>query len=179
MALVADANADAFAVLYDRHVKAAYSLAYRICGDRASADDACQDGMLAVWRGAGQYRAHLGSARSWILTVVHRRAIDHVRRRARVDGRLLHDDGAAEILPAGEDVEAEAMQREQRREVRGLLDALAPEQREVLRLGYYGGFSQTEIAELLDLPLGTVKGRMRLALARLRRTLEAAEAGRA
>jgi RNA polymerase sigma factor (sigma-70 family) len=101
MALAAGADADAFEILHDRHAGVAFSLAYRICGDRASAEDAYQDAMLSVWRSAERYRPHLGSVRSWILTLVHHRAIDLVRRRARVDGPLVAAELAAEA-PASE-----------------------------------------------------------------------------
>jgi len=172
MELVARADPEAYEVIFDRHVSAAYALAYRICGEAASADDATQDAMLGVWRSAGSYRAHLGSVRAWILTIAHHRAIDLVRRRTRRDLKLVHDEAAAERLPAGEDVEAHALEREQREEVRELLDALPEEQRRVVELGYYAGFSQAEIAEVLSLPLGTVKSRTRLGLIRLKRALE-------
>jgi len=172
MVLVAGADPEAYELIFDRHVSAAYSLAYRICGEAASADDATQDAMLGVWRSATSYRAHLGSVRSWILTIAHHRAIDLVRRRTRRDDRLLHDDTAAERLPATEDVEALALERELRGEVRELLDALPEEQRRVVELAFYAGFSQSEIAELLGLPLGTVKSRTRLGLIRLKRALE-------
>lgn len=176
MVLVAGADAAAYEVLYDRHAGAAYSLAYRICGERAGADDATQDAMLAVWRGAGGYRRHLGSVRSWILTIAHHRAIDHVRRRGRLSDRQVHDDALAERLPAADDTEAQALERENGREVRQLLGALPAEQRRIVELAFYGGFSQSELAGLLDLPLGTVKSRMRLALGKLRRAAEQAPA---
>jgi RNA polymerase sigma-70 factor (ECF subfamily) len=173
MVLVARADADAYEVVYDRHVASAYSLAYRVCGDRASADEACQEAMLAVWRSAERYRAHLGSVRSWILTIAHHRAVDLVRRRTRISDRTSGDDGAAELLPAAEDTEREALAREQTREVQALLGALSPEQQRVVDLAFYGGFTQTEIAEVLAIPLGTVKSRMRLALDKLKGAVEA------
>jgi RNA polymerase sigma-70 factor (ECF subfamily) len=176
MVLVAGADPDAYAVLYDRHITAAYSLAHRICGEPAGADDATQEAMLAVWRSAGSYRSHLGSVRSWILTVAHHRAVDHVRRRTRTSERLVQDDEAAARLPAADDTEAQALDRESSREVRALLGTLSAEQRRIVELAFYGGFSQTEVAGLLDLPLGTVKSRMRLALGKLRRMVEEAPA---
>ncbi len=176
MALVAGADPEAYEVIFDRHVGAAYSLAHRICGEAASADDATQDAMLGVWRSAAGYRPHLGSVRAWILTIAHHRAIDLVRRRTRRDDRLLHDDTAAERLPSPEDVEARALESERRGEVRELLDALPGDQRRVLELAFYGGFSQSEVAQLLGLPLGTVKSRTRLGLIRLKRLLEGAPA---
>jgi RNA polymerase sigma-70 factor (ECF subfamily) len=171
MALVVAMDADAFETLYDRHIDIAYALAYRVCGDAAGADEACQDAMLDVWRRARRYQPHLGSPRSWILTVVHHRAVDHVRRRGRVDARQLSDDDAAERVAGGEDVEARVLRDAQGEEVQGALAGLPDDQREVIRLAYYGGYSQTEIAASLGLPLGTVKSRMRLALEKLRRGL--------
>ena len=175
MALVAKADADAYEVVYDRHVAPAYSLCYRICGERASADEACQDAMLAVWRSAEGYRPHLGSVRSWVLTIAHHRAVDLVRRRTRVSERTADDERAAELLTAPEDTEREAFEHHASREVQELVAGLSREQQQVVRLAFYGGFTQTQIAEVLDLPLGTVKSRMRLALDRLKRA--ATEAG--
>ena len=99
MALVADTDADAFEVVYDRHADAAFALAHRILGARAAADDACQDAWMAAWRSAARYDARGGSVRSWLLTIVHHRAIDHVRRRTRLRDRTVADDTAAERVP--------------------------------------------------------------------------------
>ena len=96
MALVADADADAYEVVYDRHADAAFALAHRILGSRAAADDACQDAWMAAWRSASRYDPRLGSVRSWLLTIVHHRAIDHVRRMTRLRDRTVADDAAAE-----------------------------------------------------------------------------------
>jgi RNA polymerase sigma-70 factor (ECF subfamily) len=174
MALAAGADADAFEILHDRHAGVAFSLAYRICGDRASAEDAYQDAMLSVWRSAERYRPHLGSVRSWILTLVHHRAIDLVRRRARVDGPLVAAELAAEAPASEPGTEALAFERADRAGLRTALDGLPADQRQIVGLAYYGGFSQAEIAATLELPLGTVKSRMRLGLDKLRRSAEVA-----
>jgi RNA polymerase sigma-70 factor (ECF subfamily) len=175
MALVARADADAYEVVYDRHVAPAYALCLRICRERAVADEACQDAMLAVWRSADRYRPHLGSLRSWILTIAHHRAVDVVRRRTRVGDRTVDDERAAELLPAPEDTQRQALEHDESRGLRELVSGLSREQQQVVRLAFDGDLSHAQIAEALDLPLGTVKSRLRLALDRLRRS--AAEAG--
>ncbi len=168
MSLVAELDADAFELIYDRHSGPAYSLAYRICGDRTAADDVLQEAFISVWRSAGRYTPTLGSVRSWILSIAHNRAIDTIRRATRHEGRQVYDDKIAEELPADTDTEAVALGRHAAEETRTLLGALSADQRKVIELAFYGGFSQTEISELLRVPLGTVKGRMRLGLAKLK-----------
>lgn len=168
-------DADAFEVLYDRHLSAAYALAYRIVGSAAPANEVCQEAFLAVWRSARTFDASVGSVRSWLLTIVRNRAIDHLRRASRTNEHEVRDDALAERQPAPADdgTEAEAMRSTEAGVTRDLLGALSPEQRHVIVLSFYSGYSHSEIASMLELPLGTVKARMNRGLARLRSTLAA------
>jgi RNA polymerase sigma-70 factor (ECF subfamily) len=174
MALVADADADAFEVVYDRHIGVAYSLAHRICGSGPAADDACQDAFLSVWRSASRYDPRAGSVRSWLLTVVHHRAIDRVRSTARRRAGIAGDEEATLRVAANDDTELGALQRLDREEMHGLVAALPAEQRHAISLSFYSGYSNSEVARILGVPIGTVKSRMRRGLERLRRALEVA-----
>ncbi len=160
-------DAEAFAGLYDRHGRAAYSLAYRMMGERQAAEDLVQDAFLNVWRAAGSYRAEKGSVRTWVLSIVHNRGIDQLR--ATATRRRTQDKVEVEA-PASQPSEAfsETWRNSQREQVREALQVLPSEQVQVLKLAYYSGYTHTEIAELLDLPLGTVKGRMRLGMKKIR-----------
>ncbi len=172
MTLVERKDADAFAVLYDRHGGAAYSLAHRIVGDRAVAEDVTQEAFLSVWRSGARFDATRGSVRSWTLGIVRNRAIDALRRLSGPAPKLDFDDDAVlEGQQASELTDAEAIRRETARRVRGALGELPEEQSEVIGLAYFGGFTHSEIAEMLGMPLGTVKGRMRLGLEKIRVTL--------
>ena len=172
LSLVAGSDDQALAELYDRFGRVAYGLALRILRDETLAQDAVQEAFLAVWRSADRFLAERAKANTWILTLVHRRAVDLVRREDRRRGEPL--DSAAEPA-ASETVEDEATLGFERRVVLEALAQLTPEQREALELGYYGGLSQSELAERLGLPLGTIKSRMFAGLSRLRELL--AEAG--
>lgn len=167
MGLAAAADPDAFSALYDRHITAAYSLAYRIVGGQSLADDVTQEAFLSVWRSAARYDSRKGSVRSWVLSVTHNRAIDQLRRKTRHTDRQTGDLEAAERLPAGDDTDATAMREIEGEHTRSLLQALPEQQRRVVELSFYSGFSHSEIAEMLQLPLGTIKGRMRRALTKL------------
>ncbi|MGH2863431.1 MAG: RNA polymerase sigma factor [Solirubrobacteraceae bacterium] len=168
MELVAGGVAEAFEVIFDRHGGAAFSLAYRMCGRQAIAEDVVQEAFLSLWRTGAQYDRARGSVRSWILGVVHNRAVDAFRRGAIREGRDISDDDAVERIAARERTDAEVLSREGANEVRGALAGLPADQRRVIELAYFGGFTHSEIAEMLELPAGTVKGRMRLGLAKLR-----------
>lgn len=174
ISLVADRDAGAFGALYDRHARACYSLAYRMLGSRRSAEDLVQEVFLAVWRKARTYKPERGGVRSWVLSIAHNRAVDDLRSRVR-QSRALEKAGllAAEFQPckAFEEVSRNALQEQ----VSEALNGLPSEQREVLRLAYYAGHTHTEISGLLDLPPGTVKGRVRLGLAKLRDRFECRE----
>jgi RNA polymerase sigma-70 factor (ECF subfamily) len=175
MALVQVGDADAFEVVYDRHCDAAFSLAYRMCGRRPAAEDVLQETFLALWRTGARYDGTRGSVRNWILRIVHNRAVDALRRGGVRDRHLFHEEGAVERVAGSEDIEEQILDRERAHEVRGALGALPKEQSRVLELAYFGGFTHTEIASMLQMPVGTVKGRMRLGLAKLRLTLVAEE----
>ncbi|HET9197556.1 MAG TPA: sigma-70 family RNA polymerase sigma factor [Solirubrobacterales bacterium] len=169
MPLVGRKDPEAFEVLYDRHGGAAYSLAYRVVGDRAAAEEVTQEAFISVWRSGARFDAARGSVRSWLLSVVRNRAIDFLRSRAAKAPKLDFDDEAAlEARPAEERTEDEALQHETAAEIRGALGKLPGEQSKVIELAYFGGFSHSEIARILNLPMGTVKGRMRLGLEKIR-----------
>jgi RNA polymerase sigma-70 factor, ECF subfamily len=172
MTLVERRDPRAFEVLYDRHAGAAYSLAHRIIGNRRGAEDVVQEAFFSVWRSAGGYDPARGSVRAWALTVVRNRAIDALRRGgARAPDLAADDEAALEARPAAELTEAEAIRRDTARRLRAALDTLPSDQSQAIKLAYFGGFSQTEIAEIVGVPLGTVKGRMRLGLEKLRNDL--------
>jgi RNA polymerase sigma-70 factor (ECF subfamily) len=167
VSLARERNADAFEVIYDRHASAAYSLASRICGTRAMAEDVVQEAFLSLWRRLDDYDPARGELRSWLLRIVHNGAIDRLRHGRMQDGRRASDEGIEDRLEAPERTDLEVEQREQAGEVRTALDALPSEQRRVIELAYFEGLSQTQIASLLEMPVGTVKGRMRLGLTKL------------
>jgi RNA polymerase sigma-70 factor, ECF subfamily len=172
MTLVERRDADAFAVLYDRHGGAAYSLAYRIVGDAEVAEDVTQEAFLSVWRSGVRFDPARGSVRSWTLGIVRNRSIDALRRLAGSAPKLDFDDEAVlDAEPAAELTDSEAIRRETARSVRGALRELPAEQSEVIGLAYFGGFTHSEIANMLGMPLGTVKGRMRLGLEKVRTAL--------
>lgn len=169
MPRVGQRDTDAFEVLYDRHSGIAYSLAYRILGERAAAEDVTQEAFVSIWRSGGRYDRARGSVRSWMLGIVRNRAIDALRMGGGRAPKLNSDDDLLlEQRESGERTDGEAMQRETAQEVRTALGGLPNEQSKVIQLAYFGGFSQSEIASMLGLPLGTVKGRMRLGLEKIR-----------
>jgi RNA polymerase sigma-70 factor (ECF subfamily) len=172
MPLVERKDPAAFEIVYDRHGGAAYSLAYRIVGDRLVAEDVTQEAFLSVWRSGARFDRARGSVRTWLLGVVRNRAIDVLRREAgRAPTVSIELDTVPEQESRFEPTDAEALRREAGREVRGVLADLPEDQLKVVQLAYFGGLSHTEIAEVLGMPLGTVKGRMRLAMEKLRATL--------
>ena len=171
MALVCHGDAAAFEAVYGRHADRAFSLAYRMMGARGPAEDVVQEGFLALWRGGQKYRPDRGSVRSWLLGIVHHRAVDALRKHVVHQRRQLNDETAAERQPAEELTDVEVARRDEAREVQAALDGLPAEQSRVIELSYYGGFTHTEIADMLEMPLGTVKGRMRLGLEKMRREL--------
>jgi RNA polymerase sigma-70 factor, ECF subfamily len=168
MALVQDHEAQAFEVLFDRHADAAFSLAYRMCGRRSMAEDVVQESFLSLWRRGASYDPTRGSVRSWVLSVVHNRAIDAFRRETVRTSRDVGDEGVAERVAASERTEAEVERRDEAHHVRSALGELPADQRQVIELAYFGGFTHSQIAEMLKLPAGTVKGRMRLGLTKMR-----------
>jgi RNA polymerase sigma-70 factor (ECF subfamily) len=175
ISLVEAADAEAFATLYDRHSRAAFSLAYRMMGERQASEDLTQDAFLKVWRSASSYRAERGSVRTWILSIVHNRGIDQIRSQA---SRRRTQDKIEASAPRSQPSEAfaETLRNSQRDQVREALDTLPPEQLKILELAYFSGYTHVEISDLLRLPLGTVKGRMRLGLKKIRDYFESRDA---
>jgi len=168
VALVARSDETALAELYDRIGGIAYGLAYRVLRDESLAEDAVQEAFLGLWRTAASFIPERAKASTWLLTLVHRRAVDLVRREQRRRGEPLED--APE--PVTESAEDDAWLRLDRERVQGALAQLPDQQREAIELAYYGGFTQSELAERLDQPLGTIKSRMFAGLARLRELLD-------
>jgi RNA polymerase sigma-70 factor, ECF subfamily len=162
---------DAFAQLYDRYCDRAYRLAFSVCRDDGCAQDAVQEAFLSVWKSPGSYRPHRGTVAAWFLAVVRYRAIDLTRRNARHEVGLT--GGALLELRSGpEDTTDAVIRRDDARTLRASLAQLPEVQQEVIALSFYGQLTHTEIAAQLQLPAGTVKGRMRLGMGKLRSTLE-------
>lgn len=178
MVLVQAGDTRAFGHVYDRYSSLALALAYRILRERAGAEDAVQEALVAVWRGAAGYDPRRGNLRSWILSIVRHRSIDAARKRQLVRAQTVRgeDNRAVDELGAGESIHEEIEQRDEARSLRSAVDSLPPDQRRAIDLAYFGGLTHTEIATSLDLPLGTVKGRVRLALDKLRPSCEPPDA---
>jgi RNA polymerase sigma-70 factor, ECF subfamily len=172
MERVAGNDANAFEVVLERHSDAAFSLAYRICGRRSLAEDIAQEAFLSVWRSGARYDRARGSVRTWTLGIVHNRAVDALRRSGVHERRRASDEGIEGTLEAPERTESQALDNAVSHEIRGALGELPTEQRRVIELAYFGGFTHLEIASMLDTPVGTVKGRMRLGLQKLRGHLQ-------
>jgi RNA polymerase sigma-70 factor (ECF subfamily) len=168
MTLVQRGDARAFEALYDRHGSVAFSLAYRIAGNRAQAEDIVQEAFLSVWRSSVRYQPERGNLRSWLLSVVHNRAIDALRRSMAQARHQVDAEGIEERKAAPELTDVEALRRDEAQAVRAAMERLPADQLRVLELAYFGGFTHLQIAEMLGEPLGTVKGRMRLALDKMR-----------
>jgi RNA polymerase sigma-70 factor, ECF subfamily len=171
MQLVRRGDPRAFEVIYERHSGAAFSLAYRMMGTRSGAEDVTQDAFLSMWRSGARYDCARGSVRTWVLGIVHHRAIDALRRATVHDRRRSGDEGIEKRFEARERTDVEAARREEAGAVRGALSALPADQSQVIELAYFGGFTHTEIADMLDAPVGTIKGRMRLGLKKMRAQL--------
>ena len=157
----------AMSELYDRYGGLVYGAGMRYFGDRGLAEDLVQDVFLKVWRGAGSYRVERGSVRTWVLSIVHNRGIDQLRSSA---SRRRTQEKVEASTPRSQPSEAfaETWRNSQREQVREALKTLPPEQLKILELAYFSGYTQVEMADLLDLPLGTVKGRMRLGLQKIK-----------
>ena len=168
MQLVRKGDSGAFEMVYQRHSTAAYSLAYRMVGSRNSAEDVVQEAFLSLWRSGARYDRARGSVRTWVLGIVHNRAIDALRRTLVHEKRRASDEGLDRTVAAEERTEVEAVRNDDARFVRAAMDTLPTDQRRVVELAYFSGYTHTEIAEVIDVPLGTVKGRMRLGLRKLR-----------
>ena len=171
MQLVRRGDDRAFGIVYDRHASAAFSLAYRMTGARIAAEDVVQEAFLSLWRSSERYDRDRGSVRTWILGIVHNRAIDALRRSVVHAKRRASDEGIEERFEARERTDVEVARRDEAREVRTALKTLPAEQQKVIELAYFGGFTHTEIAAMLETPIGTIKGRMRLGLEKMRHQL--------
>ncbi|MDQ2960319.1 MAG: sigma-70 family RNA polymerase sigma factor [Candidatus Dormibacteraeota bacterium] len=169
--LLSRAEPEGIEMLYDRYGSLAYTLAYRVLNDAGNAEDVVQEAFLSIWRRASTYRSDRGSLRTWVCSIVHHRALDRLRGRAgraRLDMGIEHAPVEASSISDTWDRVAESLERD---EIRVALGALSMEQRETIELAYFGGYSQVEISDLMKVPLGTVKGRTRLALRKLRDAL--------
>jgi RNA polymerase sigma-70 factor (ECF subfamily) len=175
MHLVRKGEARAFELVVERHQSAAFGLAYRMTGARATAEEVVQEALVSLWRSNARYDRTRGSVRTWILGIVHNRAIDALRRNAVHDRRRASDEGLEERFETAERTDVEVARREEAQEIRAALRELPPEQGRVIELAYYGGFTHVEIAAMIDEPLGTVKGRMRLGLMKMRGALAGEE----
>jgi RNA polymerase sigma-70 factor, ECF subfamily len=167
ISFVGKGDAEAFTTLYDRHSHAAFSLAYRVMGERQAAEDLVQDTFLKLWRSATSYRPERGSVRTWLLSIVRNRGIDQIRSQA---SRRRTQETFEASAPRSQPSEAfaETLRNSQRNQVREALDTLPPEQLKILELAYFSGYTHVQISELVDVPLGTMKGRMRLGLKKMR-----------
>jgi len=173
--LVQRGDPRAFELVYDRHSGAAFSLAYRMVGRGNVAEDVVQEAFLSIWRSGARYERARGSVRTWVLGIVHHRAIDQLRRSSVHDKRRASDEGLEERLESGERTDNEVARREEAASIRSAMDTLPADQSHVIELAYFGGFTHTEIAGILEAPVGTVKGRMRLGLEKLRNQLRTLE----
>ncbi|MCW2991251.1 MAG: sigma-70 family polymerase sigma factor [Solirubrobacterales bacterium] len=172
MARVRDGDSAAFEVVYDRHGGVAYSLAFRMCGRKQAAEDVVQEAFLSAWRRSSSYDPARGSLRTWLLGIVHHRAVDALRRSGN-DVRRTADIPVEELdFDSEVSVDNEVIERDRAGVVRDAMGELPADQKKVIELAYFGGFTHTEIAAMLDVPIGTVKGRMRLGLTKLRSRFE-------
>lgn len=175
MLLLKQGHTEALEVLYRRHGAMANSLAYRIVGDFATAEEVVQDAFVALWRESPSYEPERGSVRSWVFGIVHHRAIDTLRQKARTERRRTLVESLPERRCCHDTPELEVTRRDEARATWRELDVLPPSQRQVIELAFLGDFTCKEVAKLLELPVGTVKGRMRLGLAKMRCSLGGAE----
>jgi RNA polymerase sigma-70 factor (ECF subfamily) len=167
---MAEHNPAAMQALYDRYGGIALGLATRMLQDPHAAQDVVQESFLQAWRRADSFDPRRGALRSWLLSIVHHRCIDVLRQHASRPRNAPLDDDVPQV-PAPSDTWAEVEQRITRSTLLAALSQLSPEQRQAISLGYFGGFTHVQIAEQLGLPLGTVKGRLRLGLQHLRALL--------
>lgn len=177
MSLAQRGDLEAFELLYERHKRIAYSLARRIVGGDGNADDVVQETFISVWRSIERYDPKRASVRTWLMRIVHRRAIDQLRSQTvhskrRADGEGLLDD----VVSNDPAPDAQTLQQEMSDNVREVLVDLPSEQRAVIELAYFNGFTHSQIAEITGEPVGTIKGRMRLGLEKMRGALELQEA---
>jgi RNA polymerase sigma-70 factor (ECF subfamily) len=174
VARIAAGDERALGELYDRHAAMVYAMAYRVLGERADAEEAAAETFAQVWREAGRFESGRGSVAAWLVTMARTRALDIARasqRRSRITLVAATSDPRAEAGEWADTPEGSAIAGERSRLVRDAIAQLTPVQREAIELAFYGGLSQSEIAERLHTPLGTVKTRLRLGMQKLRETL--------
>ena len=171
---LAEGELDALEHLYDRYKTMAYSIAYRITNDPTLAEDVVQEAFLGAWRNAARYIEGRGSVKTWLLSIVHHRAIDAIRRRRPTTELPDPIEAAVPAALTMPDVWAEVSASLDAEIVRDALAVLSDVQRQAIELAYFGGLTQLEIAERTGTPLGTVKSRMRLGLLAMRRALDGA-----
>jgi RNA polymerase sigma-70 factor (ECF subfamily) len=174
MVLVEGGDADAFAALYDRHCRLAYSVAHKLTGEKQAAEDLTQEAFIKVWRSAEGYRPERGSVRTWILSVVRNRGIDQLRAKA-TRRRMQEKVEASALRSEPSEAFAQVWHEARLGRVREALDTLPHFQQQVLELAHFSDLTHPEIAERLGLPPGTVKGRIRLGLEKLRKNTELRE----
>jgi len=167
MAEIRDGSVDAFGVLYDRYYARAYGVARSVCRDDGRAEEAVQETFVSIWRTRRTDDVHAGKVTAWVLTVARHRAIDVARRNGSHAAHRAGDE-SLQSVPAPGGVAEQVLSRIRARDVRRLLEGLPPAQYEAIALAFYGGLTHSEIAARLQIPLGTVKGRIRLGLAQLR-----------
>lgn len=171
MQLAGQNDAAAFEIVFDRHAAAAYALSRRMCGTRPLAEDIVQEAFLSIWRTAARYDHTRGSLRTWTLGIVHNRAVDVLRHMGVHERRRASDEGIEEILEGPDRTDAAVLRSSNTRDIQAAMRSLPAEQRQAIELAYFGGFTHIEIAEITDAPVGTVKGRVRLGLQKLRGSL--------
>ncbi len=175
MALMVDGDdVEAFAVIYRRHLRSAAALALQMCGRAAVAEEIVQEAFFSFWRSRDRFDRGRGSVRAWILGIVRNRAIDMLRQGVSREVSTLAELDVAGALCSEQLTDGEVGLRERARQLRVALEELPPEQSRVIALAYYGGYSHSEIAAMLDMPVGTVKGRVRLGLRKMAGTAAAA-----
>ncbi len=177
MELVRHGDARALEVIFDRHADAGFSLAYRMCGSAARAEDVVQEAFLSLWRTGVRYDRLRGSVRSWVLSAVHDRALDALRRDLSIPSWDVVDERLTEQLRSPVGVNAQAERHDDATRVRSALEELPTDQRRVVELAYFGGFTHSQIADMLGVPAGTAKGTMRLGLTKLQFLLGSVEGG--
>jgi RNA polymerase sigma-70 factor, ECF subfamily len=171
---VGQGSPEAFEALYDRYARLAYSVAMRVLSDEGAAEDVVQEAFLSIWRRAISYRPERGSIRSWICSIVRNRAIDRLRNETAPGRAALFLEDTPDV-PALSDTWSEVVAELSRKEIRDAIDLLPLEQRQTIELAYWCGMSQREISDAMHVPVGTVKGRARLALVKLRDALHGRE----
>jgi RNA polymerase sigma-70 factor (ECF subfamily) len=174
VARLRERDTSAFAALYDRHSRMAFGLAYRMLEDPSAAEDVVQEAFLSLWRQAESFRPEKAAVRTWLLSIVHHRAVDRLRRGGSREVSEAILEGAPERADESINIEHEVGATLEAQQIREALNTLPPDQRRAIELAYFGGHSHSEIARLLGVPMGTVKGRLRIGLQKMRVVLDQA-----